>query len=698
MKRLLIGLCMSLAVNIQAQAPPARTGAPTGAIQVTVNYLRFPHQFTWFFVFLYDTDWNSVPAHEMGPTGGGTLVIEDLPPGDYYAELSVYLEDCGSHGGYEPCRDPFIREYYDNSLTKGGAIKIHVTASDTTVLNPVWIDAAYYICVTTSPNAFPVHVDEETRTAPVFLTWIAGETHQIGVDEYVDWPNGGRYYFDYWKHGGPRIQNYTIPAGTKKDTLVARHIFKMRLDILSDHGNPSGTGWHKTWDDTSIEVENAVVEKIPPHAFPAKALTSADTDSVRYVFERWEGTGSGSYTGTDNPATVTMNGTITEKAFWKTQFRLVVQVADTSMGTVNVDPPGLWQERGDTVSLTAEPKTGFAFSGWEGSLDGTADTDSVVMDTTKTVIARFVRALHPPVIAMPDTGWAEDDTLFLAKSEFSRWVSDPADPFADLSLSLESTSGAIHSRMDADGFRLWSDPDWNGTGWVVVGVSDPAGSSASDTVRCRVAAVDDPPGPFDLVSPPEDFDVVDSTEALKFIWRTSRNRDAANGDTILYALCFGKQGADLDTLSLEADTSFVWPGTDLPENGAYLWKVLAVDRAGNSEWSASERKLTVSIQSGVEDGKRMPAEYGLSQNYPNPFNPATEISYSLAQKGRVRIEVYDPTGRKIRTLVDRDRQAGEYTAVWDGADDSGRRVGSGIYVCRMTTGRFVKTIKMAVAR
>ena len=65
----------------------------------------------------------------------------------------------------------------------------------------------------------------------------------------------------------------------------------MPLTVLSDHGHPSGAGWHKTWDDTLIEVEDAVVEKIPPHAFPAKALVHADTDSVRYVFERWEGTG-----------------------------------------------------------------------------------------------------------------------------------------------------------------------------------------------------------------------------------------------------------------------------------------------------------------------------------------------------------------------------------------------------------------------
>jgi hypothetical protein len=110
-------------------------------------------------------------------------------------------------------------------------------------------------------------------------------------------------------------------------------------------------------------------------------------------------------------------------------------------------------------------------------------------------------------------------------------------------------------------------------------------------------------------------------------------------------------------------------------------------------------KGDTTINTAVDDIMEIkPRESLLEQNYPNPFNPSTEISYTIPEKVRVRIEIYSPAGRKIRTLLDRDRPAGEYTAVWDGSDDSGRRVGSGIYVCRMSAGRFVKTIKMVVAR
>jgi hypothetical protein len=269
---------------------------------------------------------------------------------------------------------------------------------------------------------------------------------------------------------------------------------------------------------------------------------------------------------------------------------------------------------------------------------------------------------------------------------------------ADLTLCLESCSSPLHSRTNAGGMMLWADPDWNGTGWVVVRVVDPKGSSALDTLHVRVTAMDDPPGPFDLVSPPADFVVADSAEALTFSWHASRNRDTANKDTIRYALCFGKEGAHQDTLSATTDTSFAWQGPGPTANGDYLWKVLAMDKARNAEWSASERKLRISIQSGVEERGRIPLKYGLSQNYPNPFNPSTGIGYALPEKGRVLIEIFSPMGRRIRTLVNRDMPAGEYAAVWDGADDSGRRAGSGIYVCRMTARRFSKSIKMTVMK
>jgi hypothetical protein len=68
---------------------------------------------------------------------------------------------------------------------------------------------------------------------------------------------------------------------------------------------------------------------------------------------------------------------------------------------------------------------------------------------------------------------------------------------------------------------------------------------------------------------------------------------------------------------------------------------------------------------------------------PNPFNPRTTIEFSLATDGHATIRVFDAAGRVVRTLVDRDVEAGEHEAVWDGTTDGGQRAASGVYFVRL---------------
>jgi hypothetical protein len=76
-----------------------------------------------------------------------------------------------------------------------------------------------------------------------------------------------------------------------------------------------------------------------------------------------------------------------------------------------------------------------------------------------------------------------------------------------------------------------------------------------------------------------------------------------------------------------------------------------------------------------------PREYSVS-SYPNPFNPSTTISYQLAKDAAVRLEIYDIMGRKVRSLVDENRSAGYHRVVWNGRDETGKEVASGVYVYR----------------
>jgi hypothetical protein len=93
-----------------------------------------------------------------------------------------------------------------------------------------------------------------------------------------------------------------------------------------------------------------------------------------------------------------------------------------------------------------------------------------------------------------------------------------------------------------------------------------------------------------------------------------------------------------------------------------------------------------------------PKAYRLAQNYPNPFNPSTTIKYDMKAKGLVTVRIYDVAGRLVRTLVNEVKDAGAYSAVWDGRNNGGAAVASGIYFYKMETGAFSATKKLVLLR
>jgi hypothetical protein len=89
----------------------------------------------------------------------------------------------------------------------------------------------------------------------------------------------------------------------------------------------------------------------------------------------------------------------------------------------------------------------------------------------------------------------------------------------------------------------------------------------------------------------------------------------------------------------------------------------------------------------------------LEQNYPNPFNPTTTIAFSIKQRARVKIGVYNVAGERVRTLLDETRPAGSYTDVrWDGTDAAGAPVASGVYFYKLAGGDFSQTRKMVLLK
>ncbi|MBL1215319.1 MAG: T9SS type A sorting domain-containing protein [Ignavibacteriae bacterium] len=95
----------------------------------------------------------------------------------------------------------------------------------------------------------------------------------------------------------------------------------------------------------------------------------------------------------------------------------------------------------------------------------------------------------------------------------------------------------------------------------------------------------------------------------------------------------------------------------------------------------------------------MPKKYSLENAYPNPFNPSTKIKFSIPKEEKVRLEIYDMRGRLVNSLIDSDMMsAGTYEATWNGTNNLGEKVASGVYLARMTTGNIMKTTKMNLVK
>ena len=93
-----------------------------------------------------------------------------------------------------------------------------------------------------------------------------------------------------------------------------------------------------------------------------------------------------------------------------------------------------------------------------------------------------------------------------------------------------------------------------------------------------------------------------------------------------------------------------------------------------------------------------PSDYSLSANYPNPFNPATVIDYALPEKNAVMLQIFDLTGKLVRTLVNAEQSAGRYRVEWDGQNANGQPQASGVYFYKMTAGAYAETRKMLLVR
>jgi hypothetical protein len=119
------------------------------------------------------------------------------------------------------------------------------------------------------------------------------------------------------------------------------------------------------------------------------------------------------------------------------------------------------------------------------------------------------------------------------------------------------------------------------------------------------------------------------------------------------------------------------------QHGIYAYRLKQIDYNGKFDYSPI---VEVQVVQGLN--------YSLMQNYPNPFNPETAIKYSIPQNGRVTVKIFNVTGNEIMTLVDKEMLAGSHEVKWNGKDNTGATVTSGVYFVKLSSGTYVETKKM----
>lgn len=121
--------------------------------------------------------------------------------------------------------------------------------------------------------------------------------------------------------------------------------------------------------------------------------------------------------------------------------------------------------------------------------------------------------------------------------------------------------------------------------------------------------------------------------------------------------------------------------------GNYFYRLKQVDFDGTHEYSPV-----------INASVKAPENFSLDQNFPNPFNPKTTIGYSLPKDTKVNLTVYNILGQEVKTLINKEQQAGIYSVLFNGKDSYGRDIPSGIYFYKIQAGKFTKVERMTLLK
>jgi hypothetical protein len=345
------------------------------------------------------------------------------------------------------------------------------------------------------------------------------------------------------------------------------------------------------------------------------------------------------------------------------------------------------------VTITATSN----FNGSDIPIFFTATDDSGASSSDTTTIS-VLPVNDPPVVIsqIPDTTIVEDDDALILPN-LNLYFEDVVEKSPLTYTAVSENIGIKVFTEDNLKLIMEPEPNFNGSSKITVEATDPEGQAARDTFVVNVLPVNDPPEVFNLISP-ANKSTVDSLE-VTFLWNKANDVD---GDKLEYTLFL--YNTDIDTsFSSIPDTLFVLGGNDvLDYNAVYIWYVTASDRELTAQSLQTYIFRTPSITDIGKTSNEIPTQFNLHQNYPNPFNATTTIRFELPYASEVLLIVYNLLGKKVKTLRNGKLNAGYHSVRWDGKNDFGHSVATGMFfykiVARSSKGSFSKVMKLILSK
>jgi len=520
------------------------------------------------------------------------------------------------------------------------------------------------------------------------------------------------WWFIRWAGSGPG--SYTGPDSAASVTLLApiteTATFVDHYDLTMQAG-PGGSVFPSSGPRDPFSV-------VPIAALPDSG----------WWFTGWTGEGTGSYTGPDSAASVTMLAAITEAASFNKNEDVTVGtnvpgLAVTVDGQPYVAPAAFVWPRGSQHTVSTDSlqagATGTRYRYLSWSDGGAIAHTFTVPDSALTVTASFATDHYLTFHAAgsgtvtPGEGWWQEGSVVPIQAFpepyyiLATWTGTGAGSYTGTqNPATIAMDGPIHELADFQRISHEVSLSLSGTD---PGVTTGAPVGVGYVYLWVVCSTDD--GIISL-----EADLTGTIQAIAFlpVPGTLNGGDATHlrlagvcrtGPTLLGSLLVNDPGGgdlclvpagdtgELRVVACASELPYLWP-EDIRITG--IRTDAGVPCSSGRACSEDEpHPVAVPEEPWVEP---LPEETALRSNRPNPFSGATEIGLALARPGQVRLAVYDVRGRLVRVLEDRSLPAGFHDVTWDGTDSSGQPVPAGVYFSRLEAGDVRQTRKMVLLR